>query len=439
MRFVRLVCEILFCSLIALTCAAGALQDTSKVRRMMNAVSDTTILRHITTLSYAGGTYNRISYTPGNKIVVDYIGSTMKQSARLSVTNDTFYVSNTPSTPFDTLPAMNVIGTLRGKTDPAKYVVVCAHLDCSAGRMPNNVFQTQWQTIHAPGADDNATGIATVLELARILSDSTFGFVPDYSIVFAAWGDEEGIPHSIGLNGSAHFARNARNLGTEILGVINLDMLGYNPKQIYADIYSDAPSEWIGNECLAVNQTFRLGIHTNQPPFANARYSDHASFWDASYPAIMIIEHAFPWTTDTNYTASPYYHTSWDTIGTLNLPMVKALAQMTLGALVDLSTKTGASSVPLAIGAPAGFVLEQNFPNPFNPSTQIRFSLALEQVVDLKITDVLGRPVGTIASGRFTAGSHTVMWDASGVPSGVYFCTLRTTSASQTRRMIVAK
>jgi Peptidase family M28/Secretion system C-terminal sorting domain len=438
MKQARLILGIiLWGSIFALNVAEGQ-QDTSKVRRMMNAISDTTLIRHITTLGYSGGTYNRVSYTPGNHAVVDYIGSTMKQSSRLSVANDTFYVTNSPPTPFDKLPAVNVIGTLRGKTDPNRYVVVCAHLDCSAGRMPGNVFQTQWQTIRTLGADDNATGIAAVLELARILSDTSFGFTPDYSIVFAAMGDEEGIPGSIGLAGSAHFAEDAHSHATQILGVINLDMLGFNPKKIYADIFSNPSSQWIGEQCLAVNRTYGLGIGTNQPPFANAGYSDHVSFWNAGYPAIMIIEHAFPWTSDSNYVQSPYYHTSWDTLGTLNLPMVKALAQMSLGALVNLS-KSSATFVPLTSSAPTDFSLEQNYPNPFNPSTQIRFSLASEQVIELKILDVLGRSVGTVVAGRFGAGSHTAVWDASNVPSGVYFYTLRSVSSSVTRRMVVMK
>jgi len=70
---------------------------------------------------------------------------------------------------------------------------------------------------------------------------------------------------------------------------------------------------------------------------------------------------------------------------------------------------------------PIAFVLDQNFPNPFNPSTQIRFGLPNAAVVRLTVFDVLGRELQTLSSGYFGAGYHTVVWDASDFASGVYF------------------
>jgi hypothetical protein len=67
------------------------------------------------------------------------------------------------------------------------------------------------------------------------------------------------------------------------------------------------------------------------------------------------------------------------------------------------------------------FTLDQNFPNPFNPSTTINFSLAVDSKVSLKIFDVLGQEVATLVNGQLAAGNHPVSFDASSLNSGVYF------------------
>jgi hypothetical protein len=65
--------------------------------------------------------------------------------------------------------------------------------------------------------------------------------------------------------------------------------------------------------------------------------------------------------------------------------------------------------------------LEQNFPNPFNPSTVIRFSMAKEERVRLVVFDIVGREVAVLEDGVRGVGGHAVVWNAAGMPSGVYF------------------
>ncbi len=86
---------------------------------------------------------------------------------------------------------------------------------------------------------------------------------------------------------------------------------------------------------------------------------------------------------------------------------------------------------------PTDFRLEQNYPNPFNPSTNISFSIPSKGFVTLKIYDLLGRQVATIVSEQMPAGSHTRRWDATDVPSGVYFYRLRVGSLTQTKKMVL--
>ena len=103
----------------------------------------------------------------------------------------------------------NVVATIHGKRKPEDIYMVIAHFD-SISKQPG---------IGAPGADDNASGTAAVLEIARILKDVQLGS----SIQFGIFSNEEQD-----TLGSRHFAKRARKEGVRIKGCINLDVIGYN-------------------------------------------------------------------------------------------------------------------------------------------------------------------------------------------------------------------
>lgn len=88
---------------------------------------------------------------------------------------------------------------------------------------------------------------------------------------------------------------------------------------------------------------------------------------------------------------------------------------------------------------PVGFELAQNFPNPFNPSTTIQFTLPQDDVVRLKIFDASGREVQTLVSGRSSRGTHTVSFNATNLASGVYLYRLETSTFSETKKMLLIK
>ncbi|HEX9655354.1 MAG TPA: T9SS type A sorting domain-containing protein [Bacteroidota bacterium] len=88
---------------------------------------------------------------------------------------------------------------------------------------------------------------------------------------------------------------------------------------------------------------------------------------------------------------------------------------------------------------PAEFSLLQNFPNPFNPSTTIQFALPRTGTTLLRVYNTLGMEVTTLVSGNLNAGTHTVNWDASGIPSGVYFYRLEAGEFSQTKKLILLR
>jgi len=83
--------------------------------------------------------------------------------------------------------------------------------------------------------------------------------------------------------------------------------------------------------------------------------------------------------------------------------------------------------------------LSNNYPNPFNGTTQIRFSLPQHSSVKLTVVDVLGREVKTLAKGEWKAGTYTATWDAEKSSSGVYFCVLEANGIKLTRKMVLLK
>ena len=88
---------------------------------------------------------------------------------------------------------------------------------------------------------------------------------------------------------------------------------------------------------------------------------------------------------------------------------------------------------------PTGFALAQNAPNPFNPSTEIRFSLPEAGTASLRVHDIAGREVATLVNGTTERGEHVVSFDASRLSTGVYFYTLEAAGQSMTRKMVLAK
>jgi len=75
----------------------------------------------------------------------------------------------------------------------------------------------------------------------------------------------------------------------------------------------------------------------------------------------------------------------------------------------------------LSTDLPTHYIMSQNYPNPFNPATTITFALPVKSFVSLKIFDALGREVTTLLNEELLAGTYSKQWDASGLPSGVYF------------------
>jgi hypothetical protein len=109
-------------------------------------------------------------------------------------------------------------------------------------------------------------------------------------------------------------------------------------------------------------------------------------------------------------------------------------------ALIDDITLSGTNAVePAGPGLPDRFALQQNFPNPFNPSTEIRFSIASPQFTTLTVYDLLGRAVATLVHEMKGPGTYAVKFDAVGLGSGTYYYRLNAGGNVETRAMLLVR
>ncbi len=221
----------------------------------------------------------------------------------------------------------NIIGRL-GNPRSDSLIILGAHLDAVPG---------------APGADDNGSGVAVLLESARLLAQIPL----DAQLFICAFNLEE-----LNMIGSTSFAKKLKAAGTRIEAMIALEMVGYtNPEpgsQKYpiglAGFYPDR-GDFIGiignwrsmvllrRFARLMRQVPNLPVETLAVPgngnlvFA-VRLSDHSPFWDLGYPALMI--------TDTAFYRNPHYHSATDALETLDIAFMARVCQGVIGGIRGL-------------------------------------------------------------------------------------------------------
>ena len=236
----------------------------------------------------------------------------------------------------------NIIATHRGSNENSAAILLGAHYDAAAG---------------SPGADDNASGVAVMLESANILSKYKF----DNTIQFVAFTLEEPQPHTIHfLIGSNHFAEEARRLERKYSAVLILESVGYTddaegsqiaPPLIkvpvpgmgnFLGVVANGKSKDIMNffSDIAGQYVPELPVAAYKVPFSGrivpeTRFSDHASFWNQGYPALML--------TDTAMFRNPHYHTHHDRSETLDFNFMNGVAK----AVVSVTSQLGICCVSI--------------------------------------------------------------------------------------------
>jgi Zn-dependent M28 family amino/carboxypeptidase len=213
----------------------------------------------------------------------------------------------------------NVEAILPG-TESQQSVLITAHLDSTTFSISSGGM--------APGADDNASGSSAVLEAARILSQYKF----KHTIRFVLFTGEEQ-----GLVGSRAYAGKLASDGVQVLGVFNMDMIGYDGDSDGAfEVHAGTRDSSVRIAELLVQtlQRYEIKLAPEVLEVGATNRSDHASFWSRGYPAVLVIE-------DSEYGATddfnPYYHSTSDTLDKLDLSYAKRIAQVVIGAAAQLA------------------------------------------------------------------------------------------------------
>jgi hypothetical protein len=141
--------------------------------------------------------------------------------------------------------------------------------------------------------------------------------------------------------------------------------------------------------------------------------------------------------TNTLYWDVYYEGTFFDFMGNGRYNDLLILLDAESGSVIHTSTPTSIENPSSEI--PESVELSQNYPNPFNPTTQISFNLPQAMDIRLAIYDLLGREVAVLADGAFSAGSHSVNWNALDLSSGVYLYRLQAGAQTQMRKMTLMK
>ncbi|OGR42673.1 MAG: hypothetical protein A2X35_01610 [Elusimicrobia bacterium GWA2_61_42] len=185
-------------------------------------------------------------------------------------------------------PQESVILTMRGTTEPDKVIVIGGHLDCVAGGGDNP----------APGADDNASGVAVTQEVIRALVEA--GYKPAKTIKFIAFAAEE-----VGLRGSGDVAAAFKKAGTAVDGMLNLDMVNYKGSPL--DIYFVSDNTSAGQNAFLGRLLDTYTDYTWGSFKCGYGCSDHASWTKNGYPASLPFESTFE-----QY--NPFIHKATDTL-----------------------------------------------------------------------------------------------------------------------------
>lgn len=309
MKKIILLSIILFCATSNLSFSQYI--SDNRVDSIVNLISTqsvTKFMRELSgdTITMIGGVpkliFSRFYTSPGNDLAAQYIYEKF-QSYGLDV-----YYQVVDST------CKNVIAVKTGTRFPNQKYVIGAHYDNIIWPINPGPFDT------VRGADDNASGVCGVLEAARLLSNMSF----DYTIVFAAWDEEE-----IGLVGSKAYTDSAFTRGDSIKVYINMDMLAWN--------YNNQNKYWAGSDS---NSTFNTDLffslsHKYIPSFIpvllySENYgSDQLSFISKKYRALNVAEYV-------TYN-NPNYHKITDNFSNANIPYCISLLKPTIATLMLFS------------------------------------------------------------------------------------------------------
>jgi aminopeptidase YwaD len=372
----------------------------------------------------------------------------------------------------------NIIVTKTGSVYPDSQLILGNHYD----------------TVNGPGVDDNGSGVALTLEIARILASRNF----NYTIKFMFFSAEEE-----GFSGSRAYVQNIAAPRHDYIRLMtNIDMVGFSGGESYVntlvdtnntaskafadtlailtELYSTLSSrmENVNNSDIA---TFSYAGYATTGFFEavlNPHYhqqSDSLRYCDTNYAAqvakaaiaglahfavsrFTIVSSAGPNGTITpngittlsfnetlhfSIAPNPGYHVDSLVIDGAKITsdtqytFTGISADHTIRATFTITDTTDVHNMISAI--PDEYTLHQNYPNPFNPTTTIRYVLSRSGHVTLTVYNILGEQVALLVDAHQQAGFHDVTFDGQELSSGVYYYRIQAGSFSDVKKLLLLK
>lgn len=290
-----------------------------EIEKLMEMVQRERILRHLQSLE---GMRDTLLNPIAVRKAADYIAEEFRRNGLL-VREDIFY-----ALPTGWRKNRNIVGTLP------------AHPAGGPGRLRQEscfIIGAHYDTVPmSRGADDNASGVAVMLEVARVLSEG--GVKPDVSLQFIGFAMEE-----YGFVGSSHYVKKAGK-ALYFKGMVSLECVGYTSSEKGSQAVPPGlpiPVPDTGNFLAVIGNreskdmttfftdsaaTYAPGlsvishlVENNGWALPATRLSDHSPFWDAGYQALLV--------TDTAFLRNPHYHKGSDTVETLDLDFMTQVAR----------------------------------------------------------------------------------------------------------------
>lgn len=346
--------------------------------------------------------------------------------------------------PYGNYTGQNIIGRLEGTTQADKTYIIDAHFDTVS---------------NSPGADDNGSGVAGVLEILRVLAPYRFS----KTLRFIGFDLEEE-----GLIGSEHYATNNISAEETIEGVFNMEMIGYYSDEpnsqtfptgfnlLYPDQYAIIQAdEFRGNFISNIGDQNAVALQT---AYANAAAlyvpdlkvisltapsnwllitpdfgrSDHAPFWIAGIPALML--------TDGSNFRNSNYHTVNDELETLNFTFMSQVVKAIVGAVAEEAGIEHSTTASADFSVTTGLdnTLDCKFqlsPVPVDEHLVLSFGRCDFEAVTVQIFDLTGKRVLEILTQPIL--TKTVDLDLTALEAGTYLLKASNGAQSISRKLIV--
>ncbi len=326
-----------------------------------------------------------------------------------------------------TIVSRNIIATKPGNSGSDSLIILGGHYDSK-----NDMLSNEDPNAPAPGANDNASGTAGVLEIARLLEPYSF----EKTIVFACFAGEE-----VGYGGSFHYLSVIEQQGVPLRFALILDMIAYQGHYYPSDFIIDTEIDYVDDALRTAQLAWTYSLRLNPRLTFGYFGSDHWVLGLSGGPSILLIEE----------TVYPYSHSEWDVLDSLDIPYATEITKLALASVVDVAkfvtVGIETSDRDGMIAIPKAFALRQNYPNPFNPSTTIQYEIPVGNgtlPVKIFVYDVRGRLISKLVDEEKAPGRYQVHWDGrndrgEAVSSGIYLYTLTAGGERFTRKMTVLK